>query len=470
VIAIENARLLSELRESLDNQTASAEILRTIAADPAEAGKALDTIARTTARLFDASGLNIDIIEDGVVRFAASVGETAWRVRSEVEEGPPDPNRVSGTAIIEKRQIHVPDFSDPDARARWPNVALSVAEEGSLAATPLLRRGEAIGAIVAIRKNSRPFTEPELAQLTNFADQAVIAIENARLLEELRTARDAAEQAVDELQEAQASLIHAEKMASLGQLTAGIAHEIKNPLNFVNNFAGLSVELLNELKETAGPAFASLADDEREDVDEVVEMLTGNLEKVAEHGKRADGIVKSMLAHSRGGGGERQSVDLNALVEESLNLAYHGARAQDQNFNITMERDLDPALAPIEVVPQDLTRVFLNLFGNGFYAANKRASESGEMDFHPTLKVSTCGTGDGVEIRIRDNGTGIPAELQEKLFEPFFTTKPTGEGTGLGLSISYEIVTKQHGGTIMVESAPGEFSEFCITIPRRARG
>jgi two-component system NtrC family sensor kinase len=299
----------------------------------------------------------------------------------------------------------------------------------------------------------------------------VIAIENARLLDELRSARDMAEGALDDLKDAQASLIHAEKMASLGQLTAGIAHEIKNPLNFVNNFAGLSVELLDELKETAGPAFATLPDDERKDVDEVMEMLTGNLEKVAEHGKRADGIVKSMLAHSRGGGGgDRQSVDLNALIEESLNLAYHGARAQDQSFNVTMERDFDPSMAPLEVVPQDLTRVFLNLFGNGFYAANKRTRESGGPDFHPTLKVGTRDRGTGVEIRIRDNGTGIPAEIKERLFEPFFTTKPTGEGTGLGLSISYEIVTQEHGGTIAVESEPGEFTEFCITIPRQADG
>ena len=157
-----------------------------------------------------------------------------------------------------------------------------------------------------------------------------------------------------------------------GQLTAGIAHEIKNPLNFVNNFAGLSVELLDELKETAAPAIAALADDERAEVDEIVEMLTGNLEKIAEHGKRADGIVKSMLEHSRGGSGERRAVDLNALIEEALNLAYHGARAQDQSFNITLERDFDRGIAPIELVPQDMTRVFLNLFGNGFYAANKR--------------------------------------------------------------------------------------------------
>jgi signal transduction histidine kinase len=255
-------------------------------------------------------------------------------------------------------------------------------------------------------------------------------------------------------------------MASLGQLTAGIAHEIKNPLNFVNNFAGLSIELLDELKETAAPGFATLDDNTRAEVDGTVEMLTGNLEKIAEHGKRADGIVKSMLEHSRGASGERRSVDLNALVEEALNLAFHGARAQDQDFNITMEREFDRSLPLTEVVPQDMTRVFLNLIGNGFYAATKRKRQ-GDAAFRPVLKVSTRDLGDVVEIRIRDNGVGIPPEHQEKLFQPFFTTKPTGEGTGLGLSISYDIVTQEHGGTITVESEPGQFTEFTVRLPHR---
>ena len=195
-------------------------------------------------------------------------------------------------------------------------------------------------------------------------------------------------------------------------------------------------------------------------------MLTGNLEKIAEHGRRADGIVRSMLEHSRGGTGERREVDLNALVEEALTLAYHGARAQDQNFNITLERDLDDAIAPIELVPQDITRVLLNLFGNGFYAANKRQRDDAESEFRPALKVMTHDLGDAVEIRVRDNGAGIPPEIKDKLFQPFFTTKPTGEGTGLGLSISWDIVTQQHGGTIAVDSRIGEFTEFAIRLPR----
>jgi two-component system NtrC family sensor kinase len=258
-------------------------------------------------------------------------------------------------------------------------------------------------------------------------------------------------------------------MAALGQLTAGIAHEIKNPLNFVNNFAGLSVELLDELKETAAPAVAALGDDKRAEIDETIGMLTSNLEKISEHGRRADNIVKSMLEHSRGVTSDRRKVHLNNLVEEALNLAYHGARAQDQSFNITLDRDYDRDLAEIELIPQEVNRVFLNLIGNGFYAAVKRQRDSGEPDFLPTLTVATRELGDVVEVRIRDNGIGIPAENKDKLFQPFFTTKPTGEGTGLGLSISYDIVTQQHGGTIEVDSRVGEFTEFTVRLPRTQR-
>jgi signal transduction histidine kinase len=290
--------------------------------------------------------------------------------------------------------------------------------------------------------------------------------ERKRVEAQIHAARDAAEAAYRDLKAAQASLVQAEKMASLGQLTAGIAHEIKNPLNFVNNFAGLSVELLDELKEVAAPALAALDDDKRTDVEDVVQMLTGNLEKIAEHGRRADGIVKSMLEHSRGASGERREVDLNNLVLDALNLAYHGARAQDASFNIILERDLDPAITPIQLAPQEITRVLLNLFGNGFYAASKRRRDGAAPDFGPVLKVTTRDLGEAVEIRVRDNGNGIPREIEHKLFQPFFTTKPTGEGTGLGLSISWDIVTQQHGGTIAVDSRVAEFTEFTIRLPR----
>jgi len=290
--------------------------------------------------------------------------------------------------------------------------------------------------------------------------------ERKRAEADMRSARDAAEEALSELKITQASLIHAEKMASLGQLTAGIAHEIKNPLNFVNNFAGLSVELLDDLKAQLTAAIGAIDRGTRAEIDETIELLTGNLDKIAEHGRRADNIVKSMLAHSRGSSGERQGVDLNALVEEALNLAYHGARAQDPGFNITLEREFDRNLAPIELAPQEMTRVFLNLFGNGFYAAHKRALVNGGAAYQPRLRVATREVEGAVEIAVRDNGTGIPTEIQDKLFQPFFTTKPAGEGTGLGLSISYDIVRHQHGGTIEVSSEEGAYTEFTIRLPR----
>ena len=196
-----------------------------------------------------------------------------------------------------------------------------------------------------------------------------------------------------------------------------------------------------------------------------MDTLRGNLDKVVQHGKRADAIVKNMLLHSREGSGEHRPVDINAIVEESLNLAYHGARAEKQGFNITLERSFDPAAGLADVYPQDITRVLLNLISNGFYAATKRKAEAGD-GYEPTLMTSTRSLGDRVEIRIRDNGTGIPPEVKEKIFNPFFTTKPAGEGTGLGLSISHDIIVKQHGGSIEVETEPGAFSEFIIVLPR----
>jgi len=198
-------------------------------------------------------------------------------------------------------------------------------------------------------------------------------------------------------------------------------------------------------------------------------LLGGNLDKIAAHGKRADGIVRSMLSHSRGSSGERTLSDINALVEEAFNLAYHGARAQDQDFTVALERDFQGSSAPIEVVSQDIVRVFLNLFSNGFYATGRRRLEAREAGFRPTIRVATRDLGEAIEVRVRDNGTGIPPSARDKLFQPFFTTKPTGEGTGLGLSISYDIVTLQHGGTIEVDSEVSGFTEFTIRLPRARR-
>lgn len=278
-------------------------------------------------------------------------------------------------------------------------------------------------------------------------------------------ARDEAKAALADLQNAQKRLVQAEKMASLGQLTAGIAHEIKNPLNFVNNFAKLSDELLGELADILDEPIKALDADERADAEELLGTVRENLAKVAEHGNRADSIVKNMLLHSRDGPSEVQTVNLNAIVEEALNLAYHGARAENSSFNIDMVKELADDVGEIECFSQDLLRVFLNLINNGMYAAYQRSLQS-ENDSSPSITVTTQAAGESVVIEVKDNGLGIPPDVRENIFSPFFTTKPAGEGTGLGLSLSHDIIVKQHIGELTVESEPGEFTAFRVIVPK----
>jgi len=285
---------------------------------------------------------------------------------------------------------------------------------------------------------------------------------------ELTGARDWAESALTDLKRTQRQLVHSQKMASLGILTAGIAHEIKNPLNLVNNFSRVSVELFDELRDAIEPARQALDDERRDELDDLVTTLAANMIRIDEQGRRADSIVKSMLQHSRDEASERHLTDINALLEENLNLAYHGARARDQEFNITLERDFDPDAGSISIAAQDISRVLLNLFGNGFYATRQRQHLESSADYTPILGVISRDCGDSVQIRVRDNGTGIAGDIVNKIFDPFFTTKPTGEGTGLGLSLSHDIVVSQHGGSIEVSSAKGEFAEFTITLPRQS--
>ena len=320
--------------------------------------------------------------------------------------------------------------------------------------------------ISVTRATPGKFPDHHVQLLRTFADQAVIAISNVELFREVQQRTMDLSRSLDDLRTAQDRLIQTEKLASLGQLTAGIAHEIKNPLNFVNNFSALSAELTDELNDLLKEA--ALTDKMREEVEELTRLLHDNLEKIVQHGKRADSIVKNMLLHSREGSGEHRAADINALLDESLNLAYHGARAEKGEFNITLQRDFDADAGTIELFPQEITRAFLNLIANGVYAATKRKTEGNEPGFEPTLRATTKNLGTTVEIRIRDNGTGIPAEVQEKMFNPFFTTKPAGEGTGLGLSMTHDIIVKQHGGRIDVATEPGQFTEFIIVLPRKS--
>ena len=364
-------------------------------------------------------------------------------------------------AIERRAPIQVPDvLSDP-------SITLDIIIRAGFRAllyVPLLGAEKVVGALVVRRRQPGEFPKSTVELLQTFAAQSVLAIQNARLFENVEARTGELAKSLEELRTAQDRLVQTEKLASLGQLTAGIAHEIKNPLNFVNNFSAISVELIDELRQAL--AGANLDDKLRAQISEIADMLRGNLDKVVQHGKRADSIVKNMLLHSRQGSGEHRPADINALVDESLNLAYHGARAEKQGFNITLERSFDPAAGQVDLFPQEITRVLLNLISNGFYAATKRKTDANGGNYEPTLAATTKNLGDSVEIRIRDNGTGIPPEVREKLFSPFFTTKPAGEGTGLGLSISHDIIVKQHGGSIEVDTRPGEFTEFRIVLPR----
>jgi two-component system NtrC family sensor kinase len=468
VIAIENVRLFDEvqartrdLAESLQQQTATSDVLKVISRSAFDLQTVLETLITSAVELSGANRGSI-FLRDGDVFPLKAASSTTPEFLQYWAANPPRAGRGSATerVIASGRVEIIPDvLEDPEMQM----TASALVRIRAALGVPMLRDNKVEGVLVLTRPEPGPFTKSQIDLVQTFADQAVIAVENVRLFDETQARSRELAASLDELRTAQDRLVQTEKLASLGQLTAGIAHEIKNPLNFVNNFAALSAELTDELNDVLKPA--AISGKIREEVDEITGLLKDNLEKVVQHGKRADSIVKNMLLHSREGSGDHRPTDINALLDESLNLAYHGARAEKPQFNVTLQRNFDPNAGMIEMFPQEITRVFLNLIANGFYAVNKRKTEHNE-DFDPVVSATTVDRGNHVEIRIRDNGTGIPDEVKEKMFNPFFTTKPAGEGTGLGLSMSHDIIVKQHGGTIEVATEPGQFTEFTVVLPR----
>jgi signal transduction histidine kinase len=468
VIAIENVRLLDELRARTDQLAGSVKELQALGEVSQAVNSTVDletvltTIVAKATQLSSTEAGAIYVFDDARQEFGLratyglddTVAAELRNRRLRIGEG------ALGDAIERRMSIQIPDILDD------PSATIDIiirAGFRALLIVPLLSTDRIVGALVVRRKQPGEFPKSTIELLQTFAAQSVLAIQNARLFESVESRTRELAKSLEDLRTTQDRLVQTQKLASLGQLTAGIAHEIKNPLNFVNNFSAVSAELIDELQQAL--EVPHLDNNARAEIAELANTLRGNLDKIVQHGKRADAIVKNMLLHSEGSS-EHRPVDVNNLVEESLNLAYHGARAEKQGFTITLERSFDPTACEFDVFPQEITRALLNLISNGFYAATKRQA-TGDR-FEPTVRAATKNLGDRVAITIRDNGSGIPPEVREKMFNPFFTTKPADEGTGLGLSISHDIIVKQHGGSIELETQPGEFTEFKIILPRVA--
>jgi two-component system, NtrC family, sensor kinase len=463
VIAIENTRLLSELRESLQQQTATADVLKVISRSAFDLQVVLHTLAESATRLCEAERSAIFLGDGNGYRIAARYGFSP-ELEEYIKRHPPRLSRetLTGRVAIKRGVVHIPDvLADPKytyleaQRIGGFRAALGV---------PLLREGACVGVMAINRTTPTPFTTRQIQLATTFADQAVIAIENTRLFNSVETRTRELAASLENLRTTSPG---ADAEARLARSAHG-RHRTRDqePAQFRQQFRGGFCRVIDELREVLGDV--NLTEKKRSEITELMDTLRSNFDKVVQHGKRADGIVKNMLQHSREGSSEHRVIDINALVEESLNLAWHGARAETQGFEIKLKQSFDPSAGGIDVFPQDIRRALLNLIANGFYAATKRRAEINGGDYEPTLTASTKNLDDRVEVSIRDNGTGMTPDVKEKMFEPFFTTKPTGEGTGLGLSISHDIIVKEHAGVIEVDTQPGEFTEIRVILPRIA--
>ncbi|NGP75748.1 GAF domain-containing protein [Balneolaceae bacterium YR4-1] len=453
-VALENARLFNETNRLLAETEQRASELQTVnnisraLVSQLEFDALIDLVGEQMRETFKADIVYLALYEreENMLHFPYYYGD------KNAKKSKPFGNGLTEKIITTKKPLLINhDLEEAYDRIKAEKIGKWVE---SYLGVPIVTGDKAIGVIsVQSTEEKNRFTEYDQRLLSTIAANVGVAMQNAEAYENLQ-------EALTELKAAQEQLVQQEKLASLGQLTAGIAHEIKNPLNFVNNFSDVSIELVQEIRDEVSGLDAS---DITEEVGFILDDVEANLKKILEHGRRADGIVKSMLLHSRGKSGERIPTDLNKLIDEYVKLAYHGMRAVNKSFNIDIQTDYDDSIGIIDLVAQDLSRAFLNIINNAMYAAYEHCSTTKERN--PIIKITTQDLGGRLQIGIRDNGPGIPDEIREKIFEPFFTTKPTGEGTGLGLSMTYDIINL-HNGTLRIESDPGSYTEFVISLPK----
>ncbi len=403
--------------------------------------------------------ISIYLIENNCLILKAHRGLPDWLV--DIAKNIPYPNGYMWKTITAGVTRYSPDAKKEKVIGKT-SVKLDIS---SFLCIPLRDSDEIIGALSVSSKNKYAFESGEQELFKIVVSQIEDAISNARLAEERQNFIVQLENNLEKIKSMQQELITQQKLASLGTLTAGIAHEIKNPLNFVNNFSDITVELTEDLRKDIESQKDKMDGEIYDDIADILATLEQNSRKINEHGKRADRIVHSMLQHSRGTKGEKQITNLNTLLDDSISLAYHGMRANDESFNVTIKKEFDDSIQNINIISQDISRVIINILTNGFYETDKKNKAVGDS-FSPMLNIKTKNLENDIQISIRDNGSGIPKEVREEIFTPFFTTKPTGQGTGLGLSICYDIIVAEHKGTLRFETEQGKFTEFIITIPK----
>ena len=453
---------IEQQKNSLEQQKNNIEQLSRIGKDitaTLSIASIVQTVYENVNHLMDAPVLGIGLFnpEKETLDFPATIDQ--GRVIPAYSSSLKDPSCLAAWCFSSQQEVVINDYAQEyNTYICRCQPARGQNDAESLLYLPLTYKEKKIGVITAQSFRKHAYSDYHLYMLRNLATYSAIAVDNADAYHRLNMA-------LEELKSTQEKLVTQSKLAALGALTAGIAHEIKNPLNFVNNFAVLMNDLVNELKEELLSQNGEMEPAESAVIEEILGTLQQNASKIIEHGKRADSIVRSMLLHSRGRSDERQPTDINAMLAEDLNLAYHGMRAQDSSFNVKLETSFDPSIGKLNIVPQDISRVFLNIITNGCYEVHRK-KQAVDGDYSPVISIRTQNLGENVEIRIRDNGNGIPAAVRDKLFAPFFTTKPPGKGTGLGLSISFDIIVQEHSGQLTFETEEGQFAEFIITLPK----